>query len=174
MFYHVNADPAYWGFGLLSLPFDISLTEGFPVFQAVIDYSGAGYHAGMGWVQIVTVTGPGGRVRSSVDVAPIFRDIDYPFAEFGHLPTLFDAPGPNPPRSDETWVAESFLTVVPDVARSRRVRAVLGFRWGYDLKEMCAAPRPVELTSEADWQRCRAVLQDRYPNWEFDPGLHAE
>jgi hypothetical protein len=166
--YLTNTDPAAWGFNLLALPFDISLAAGFPVCWATIDYAGVGYHAVMGWIQVVTVTDSSGRTRSSVDVSPIFWQTDSPFADFGHLPTLFDAPGPNLPRANETWVAESFLTIVPDVARSRRVRAVLGFRWGYDLREMRATPRSLELTSAADWRRCVAVLRERYPNWEFD------
>lgn len=43
------------------------------------------------------------------------------------LETLFDAPGPKLPRSDETWLAESFLAACPDVARSKRVQGVAGF-----------------------------------------------
>lgn len=134
VFYGANTDPAHWGFNLLALPFDIALVEGFPVCEAVIDYAGAGYRAAMGWIQVVTHTDLTGRAWASVDVAPMPWQSDNPLANFGYLSAMFDAPGPNPPRRDETWGAETFLAIVPDVARSRRVQAVLGFRWGYDLK----------------------------------------
>jgi hypothetical protein len=173
VFYETNHDPARWGFQHLDLPFDIALAGGFPVCRAVVDYAGDGYHAVMGWIQVVTVTNAGG-ARASVDVFPMHRESDTPFAEFGERPTLFDAPGPNPPRGDETWVAESFLAVVPDVARSRRVRAVLGFRWGYELRGMRATPLPVEVAGEAGWRRCLDTLRRDYPTWAFAPHFHAE
>jgi hypothetical protein len=173
VFYGVNRHPARWGFQHLGLPFDIALTGGFPVCRAVVDYAGEGYHAVMGWIQVVTVTDATG-VRASVDDFPMHRGLETPFAEFGERPTLFDAPGPNPPRSDETWMAESFLAVVPDVARSRRVQAVLGFRWGYELTAMRATPLPVEAASETDWQRCLDALRRDYPAWVLAPHFHAE
>lgn len=172
--YGVNSDPERWGFHLLDLPFDISRVEGFPIFQATIDYGGSGYHGYMGWIQVVTVTETSGESWASVDVAPMLWESDSPFAAFGYLPGMFDAPGPNPPRSDETWVAETFLAVVPDIARTRRVRAVCGLRWGYDLQRASATPRPLETASEADWGRCVGVLREAYPSWEFAAGFAAD
>lgn len=174
VFYGVNTDPPRWGFRLFELPFDTSLVEGFPVCQAEIAYPGEGYYAFMGWIQVVTVTESTGRVWASVDVAPMLAQTDSPFADFGYRPTMFDAPGPNPPRSDESWVAETFLAIVPDVARSRRVRAVLGFRWGYSLKDMRACPLAIEVAGESDWQRCLGTLRDQYPAWEFDLRFQAK
>jgi len=173
VFYEPNTDPSHWGFPFLELPFDIALARGFPVCRAVVDYGGEGYTAVMGWVQVVTVTDTRG-VRASVDVAPMHWQADTPFAEYGYLPTLFDAPGPNPPRSDETWVAESFLCVVPDVARSRRVRAVTGFRWGYALEAMRPTPVAVEPAGETDWHRCLEPLRQRYLAWTFELGFHTD
>lgn len=174
VFYGVNRDPDRWGYGRLGLPFPIERAIGFPVRRAEIAYAGEGYRAVLGWLQVITVTDRDGERRSSVDVAPIHRESDTPFAKYGYLPTLFDAPGPNPPRSDETWVAESWLASVPDVARSRRVRAVLGFRWGYVLTEGRAALLDLQVADANDWRRCRDVLGARYPGWQFAEPLGGE
>lgn len=169
--YGVNRDVRNLGFHLVGIPFDPSLTHGFPVFQANTAYNGPGYHALMGWLQVVTVdaTAPDRFAGASVDVPPIFWDADTPWAVFGHAPTLFDAPGPNPPRTDERWIAETFLAFCPDVIRTRRVRALLGIRWGYDLVSMRATPLPLEVITEADWRRCAVTLAEEYPTWEFAP-----
>lgn len=169
VFYEANTDPARWGFPLLALPFDVMFAAGFPVCQAVIEYAGEGYHAVMGWLQVVCVTDHAGHTDVSVDIAPVHAQSDTPFIAYGSLPTLFDAPGPNPPRSDETWLAESFLAIMPDVARSRRVQALLGFRWGYELTAMRPTLLPLQVASEDEWQRCASILRERYPGWDFAP-----
>ena len=38
----------------LPLPFDLTLTEGYPACYARVGYDGQGYRAYMGWIQIVT------------------------------------------------------------------------------------------------------------------------
>lgn len=167
VFYTVNSNPARLGFELLELPFPLSRIEGFPVCRAEVLYAGEGYNRLMGWIQVITVTEANGSQWASVDVAPIFWEDDSPFAAFGYLPTLFDAPGPNPPRSDETWVAETFLVIVPDIAKTRRVTPVLGFRWGYELRSSRPQPLPATAVGEAEWQRCLDALTSRYLSWDF-------
>lgn len=171
--YWENQDPTAIGFDRLNLPFDISITRGFPVFQASVSYSGSGYNATLGWIQVVTVDAiaPEAGHHASVDVAPIFRGTDSPFAAFGQTPTTFDAPGPNPPRTDEHWVAETFLVACPDVARTRVIQPILGIRWGYQLTAMEATPLGLEIATADDWERCAGVLRSEYPSWIFDPSF---
>jgi hypothetical protein len=137
----VNRDAARWGFDRLALGFDLALTHGFPVCKAQIEFEGEGYNAAMGWIQVVTIDNrANGRTWSTVDTYPMFRTIDDPFATLGHRPVLFDAPGPNPPRADERWTAESFLAVYDDLVRTRRVSTVCGFSWGCDLEGGTPSP----------------------------------
>jgi hypothetical protein len=170
--YGVNEDPDAWGFDLFDLPFDRALVRGFPLMLATITFAGSGYRALMGWIQVATVeerTPP--RTWSSVDVYPMHWETDTPFVTFGHAPALFDAPGPNPPRANERWTAETFLAICPDGARSRIVAPVLGFRWGYELDQMRATPFPPVSSSEEEWRRCLVTLEEGYPSWEFRPAF---
>lgn len=173
--YGVNTDPEYWGFGLFDVPFDLALIHGFPVVHATIDFPAPGYRALMGWIQVVTVEewSPV-ETWASVDVYPIHWQADTPFAEFGYLPEFFDAPGPNPPRANERWTAETFLAVCAGGARRRVVAPVLGFCWGYELTEMRATPFAPFPASEHDWQRCLATLRESYPAWEFGASFIVE
>jgi hypothetical protein len=172
VFYDTNRDAAHWGFELLNLPFASALTEGFPVCRAEVGYAGPGYRATMGWIQIVTVRDAAtGRESSSLDLLPIMEEAASPFATFGHAPTLFDAPGPNPPRQNEMWTAESYLAICPDVARTRKVAALLGFRWGYELRAMRATPFAVAPCAGRDWDRHLPLLRGDYPAWAFAPGF---
>ena len=166
----INEDPGAWGFERFDLPFDAGLVRGFPLIFAAVDYPGRGYEALMGWIQVVTVTERDPpRSWATTDVYPVHWGVDTPFVTFGHAPRLFDAPGPNPPRTDERWSAATFLAVCPDGARSRTVVPVVGFRWGYDLAAMHATPIPPSPAGEADWRRCRETLEREYPNWQFAP-----
>lgn len=170
--YGRNDDPEYWGFALFDLPFELEFVRGFPLMQATISYDGPGYLALMGWIQVVTVeerTPP--ETWASVDVYPLHWDTDTPFVTFGHTPAVFDAPGPNPPRANERWSAETFLAITPDGARSRTVVPVLGFLWGYELEQMRATPFPPDVACEADWQRCLPTLTETYPSWGFRPNF---
>jgi len=57
--YGVDRDPAFWGFdtpGLLYQPLDLELAKGFPVCEARIAYEGPGYHALMGWIQLISAS----------------------------------------------------------------------------------------------------------------------
>ncbi len=168
IYYGVNHHPLAWRLDLLDLPFDLSLIEGFPVCQATLTYPGAGYQAVMGWIQLITVQETKtGKVWVSNDQWPNQQGSSIPFLSFGYLPTLFDAPGPNPPRTDEIWLAETFLVSCPDVGRSPTIRPVLGFRWGYTLVEMKPVLLPVEPLASSRWQAHLSFLREHYPSWEF-------
>ena len=168
--YGTNHDAKRWGFDLLGLPFDLKSLEGFPVFEASVDYPTPGYRSFMGWVQLVTVTDTKtGIAETTVDQLPIFRDLEVPFMGLGAPATAFDAPGPNPPRTDETWTAWTFLTICPDVGRTKRLAPVMAVRWGHVLVEGKPTAVPVEAVSLDQWDRLAPVLRARFPSWQFLP-----
>ena len=168
VFYGVNEDPEYWGFGLLNLPFPLESIRGFPVCDARVEFSGPGYYGFMGWIQLVTIRDANtNEVSVSIDQMPNQHGLELPFAEFGYLPTMFDAPGPNPPRSDETWLAETFLVACPDVARTRTVEVVTGFSWGYELEAMKATSLPAQGLELAAWNKHLPYLKQTFPSWTF-------
>jgi hypothetical protein len=169
--YEVNRDPRQLGFDLLDVPFDLALAAGYPVIRAAISYGGSGYRAMAGWIQLVTNRDPAtGAQETSIDQFPIHGDVDTPFAEFGYAPALFDAPA-NPDHVTEDWIADTFLAVCPDIARSRRVAALLGFRWGYALRERRPTPLPLAASTAAAWDAHLPLLRQHYPTWEFLPGF---
>lgn len=169
VFYEVNRDAGAYGFDLLGLPFPVEHAHGFPVCRATIDYGGPGYRAAMGWIQVVTVRDhAAAAVTRSPDLPPIHDGLESPFLTFGFAPTFFDAPGPNPPRADETWIADTFLAACPDVARTRRVAPVLGFRWGYELSAGRPEPHPLEETGAQAWEDLLPTLRNGFPSWRFE------
>ncbi len=138
---------------------------------ATVDYAGRGYDGLMGWIQVVSVEERDPlSAWAATDLYPMHRGSGTPFVTFGHVPSMFDAPGPNPPRSNERWIAETFLAVCPNGARSRSVAPIAGFRWGYELTSMGATPSPPDPTNEADWLRCRTTLVREFPTWTFAAG----
>lgn len=170
VYYEANTDPARTGFDALHLPFDLALTLGYPTLRATVEYAGTGYRAYMGWIQLITNRDPAtGACEVSVDLPPIAHGTDIPFAEFGPAPTFFDAPA-NPDHVTEDWIAETFLAVCPDIARTRRVAALLGFRWGYTLRERKPALLPLERLHAIAWDGSLGQLRAQYPTWEFLPG----
>lgn len=166
--YRANTDSSQWGFDWLHLPFDHKLTQGFPVFRASVEYKAAGYQAFMGWIQIVTVHDfDTGNVNISIDQAPIFWGADSPFCDFGYKPTLFDAPGPNPPRSNESWTAHSFLVYCSDVARTRKVHFLIALQWGYVLEHGKVRISDLLIGSKEDWDSHVSFIINKYPNRSF-------
>ena len=171
VYYAANDAPAAWGFDLLNLPFPLDLARGYPVCQAEIEYGGAGYRSFMGWIQLITNRDPAiGATETWMDLAPVFQGLDSPFADFGPAPTFFDAPA-NPDHETEDWIADTFLAVCPDIARTPRVSALLGFRWGYQLRARIATPLPVEALPAAAWDAHLPLLSREYPRWMFASGF---
>jgi len=126
----------------------------------------------MGWIQVVTVKETGSdTIWAEPDLLPMCWGLDNPFFAFGHAPTFFDAPGPNPPRIDETWTVDTFLAVCPDIGRNREVAALLGFRWGYALKAARPTPLPLTQGDSHYWDSACGFLRERFASWEFKPGF---
>lgn len=165
--YGVTADPEALGLPAAALGYDRERFVGFPVVRASIDFEVDTYFACFGWIQLVTTTSEvTGESATAIDLPPFARGLDNPMAEFGHLPTLFDAPA-NPDHANGDWVAESFLVAFPDIARTRRLTALTGFRWGYRLNEGRPTPLPIEPVGPERWEAHRTTLTAQHPSWEF-------
>lgn len=171
VFYETNDAPERLGFNLLRFPFPLEEARGYPVCRAEIQYGGPGYHAFMGWIQLITNRDPAsGDAVTSMDLVPIFQGLDSPFGAFGVAPTFFDAPA-NPDHETEDWIAETFLAICPDIGRTPRVAALLGFRWGYQLRNRQPTPLPVEALDASAWDAHLPLLHTEYPRWTFDAGF---
>lgn len=181
VYYGVNDDPVKVGFDALpGIRFNIDLCHGYPIIHARIeDYEGSGYRMFCGWIQIVTSVYVDARdsqnARSetfvSADVAPAFDANDMPFATYGYLPQLFDAPCCN--LGDHTalrWTADTFLTTVNVRSRDEEISWLSGFRWGYvenDIPGEKPIPLPLEITDEQVWNHHVTYLRKQYSQWSF-------
>jgi hypothetical protein len=165
--YGITDDPAGAGFGLIATGFEQERFRGFPAVLATVSFSRHGYLAMFGWVQVITRTDTAtGHADTAVDLPPILADLDCPLYTFGYRPEFLGAPV-NPAHPDGRWRAETFLVAVPDLVRSRRLVAVTGFRWGYDLVAGRPAPLPAEPIGPERWEQHWPRLRAKYPTWTF-------
>ena len=180
--YGVTADPVAVGFGAIpKLGFDPTLCQGYPTMRAVIEaYGGSGYRTLCGWIQVVTGkyyragskdTEPA-ETEVSVDKLPAMTDVDIPFAAFGNLPGLFDAPCRNLNGYERLrWTADSFLTTVPMRSRQEDVQRLAAFRWGYVEHDPSAhrpvAPLPLTVTDAGAWNDLLPYLRKTFTEWRF-------
>ncbi|MEJ5310442.1 MAG: hypothetical protein WHX52_11765 [Anaerolineae bacterium] len=181
VYYGVNDDPAKVGFDALpGLNFDIALSRGYPVIHARIEqYAGSGYRMLCGWIQIITSVYRDSHDDQiaqthtfvSTDVAPAFSELDMPFANFGYLPQLFDAPCYNlGPYAALTWTADTFLTTIPLRSKNEPIERLLGFRWGYtenNLPDQTPVLLPLEVTAADVWNNHLPHLRMEYSGWKF-------
>jgi hypothetical protein len=76
--------------------------KGFPYSSASVSDAARGYAAAMGWIQLVRSTdGASGGASFEMDPLEPLGPVSHPFAFFGFLPTLFDAPPRDTPSA--TW-----------------------------------------------------------------------
>jgi hypothetical protein len=146
-----------------------SSARGFPVCTATVTYDACGYLATLGWIQLVRSTdGEGGGTEFDIDSYEPLGRTAHPFCWFGLTPTLFDAPSrPSVPDTLE-WSANSFLGFI---GAQRQARAILGFGWGFAVREREIVITPVEPLSAADWDSRLPVLRREHPLWDFDSGF---
>lgn len=180
--YGVTEDPVAAGFDIVpDLGFDTALCRGYPTIHAVIEqYRGSGYRTLCGWIQVVTGrryhtldddAGPAD-LSTDVDRLPAMADLDLPFAGFGILPELFDAPCRNLGGHQRLhWTADSFLTTVPMRSRSEEIRRLAGFRWGYTEYAPSArrpvSPLPLAVTGPDAWNDLLPFLRHACGRWRF-------
>jgi hypothetical protein len=182
VYYGLNDDAVKAGFDAIpGLPFDLALCHGYPAIEARIEsYAGSGYRTFCGWIQIVTrecLTSAEqawtDAVRScSVDIAPALSEAGLPFALYGTLPSLFDAPCRN--LGDHValrWTADTFLTTVPARSRAEAICRLLGFRWGYceyaPSLGKAVTLLPLQVTGEQAWNGHLAFLRQQFAAWTF-------
>lgn len=163
-----NAGAKFSGFDALGAMSDWDL-KGFPVMTASVAFSGKGYRAIFGWMQIVHLDFPeDGRRKTVVDVIPSHIGLGVPFSSFGRLPSLFDAPA-RQPRSPGIFTAEAFLCKPPLLARAGSIEFVGGFRWGYTIDGVSGEAKilPVKRIGASAWEKRRGLIGKEYPKWTF-------
>jgi hypothetical protein len=140
--------------------------RGFPACTATVSYRGGGYLAMMGWVQLVRSTDA---ETSDFEMDPyfLFPDIDSPYAFYGYQPTLFDSPG-RAHRAEMNWVAHSFLAATPLYYKARIVRRLVGFSWGFSIRDGQIELIPAAPLALSAWGAHHAYLHATFPNWQFE------
>jgi hypothetical protein len=152
-----------WGFALLALAFPPEAIDGFPVCSATVSYEGVGYHAMMGWIQIIHCRGT--QTYDIVDQPPQLTESQMPYCYWGPSPSFFDAPGNS--AQGLIWTADAFLVLTPDALITRVIQPICGFHWGWSTETEKPAIFPIEPISTDAWERARSVLEPRYPGWTF-------
>jgi hypothetical protein len=159
-----NDDPGLVGSAAESL--------GFPMCDATVDYPARGYAALLGWVQLVrSDDNISHGAEFEIDPLAFLGDVPHPFCWIGIDPHLFDAPSRSA-KHDLDWTARSFLCV-PDGSDDEglEVHALLGFSWGFSIRDEEIRLVPPALLSAADWNEHVAGLTLRYPAWRFVRGF---
>ena len=150
-------------------------SSGFPMCHATVDYPAQGYDAVLGWVQLVRSDDNTSQGRAfEIDPLEFLGDVPHPFCWIGLSPQLFDAPSRSP-RRDLDWAAHSFLCV-PDGSTDAglEVHALLGFAWGFHVRNEEIDLAPPTLLGPADWDHHVDVLAPRYPSWRFSSGFRQD
>ena len=93
----------------------------------------------------------------------------HPFCFFGFAPVLFDAPA-RPSREDLDWSAETFLGFVPMEVDRREARAILGFSWGFSIREAAISLTPPSRLAPHEWDKHHPLLRREHPAWAFATG----
>jgi hypothetical protein len=136
---------------------------------ACVKPTGRGYKAMCGWIQLVCSTdNSSSGVDFELDPFGPFTDTGSPYAFYGLAPTLFDASARDT-RGDLDWTAHAWLARTE--IGSRVVEPVVGFSWGFTIREREPFPSPVGELARTDWARHVPLLQRRHPGWAIAVGL---
>jgi hypothetical protein len=146
--------------------------RGFPCCRATVSHPARGYAAAMGWIQLVRSTDGASRGAAfEMDPFEPLGPVGHPFAFFGFLPTLFDAPWRDPV-VDMDWLAHTFLCRLTDSYEGRGIAPLAGFAWGFSIRTGEIAPiTPEGLPLEA-WDSHRSLLASEHPDWSFARGAY--
>ena len=141
-----------------------------PRCTATVMYAGLGYHAMLGWVQLVRSDDSESRGEAfEMDPFGLFEDADSPYCFYGHAPTLFDGPARDH-RDDLTWLAHAFLAATPlRGGQMRRVVPLLGFSWGFEFVAGAVQIAEPQVLEASAWESHRTTLESVYPSWGFEP-----
>jgi len=142
---------------------------GLPVCTARVKPTGRGYRAMCGWIQLIRSTdNSSGGVEFELDPFGPFTDTGSPYAFYGLAPTLFDAPGRDA-RDDLDWTAHAWLARTE--LDSRVIEPVVGFSWGFSIRERKPLPSPVGELARTDWAQHVPLLQRQHPGWVIAAGV---
>ena len=156
-----NDDPASVGSSEGSL--------GLPMCTARVRPTSRGYRAMCGWIQLVRSTdNSSGGSEFEMDPFGPFTDTGSPYAFYGLAPTLFDAPGRDT-RDDLDWTAHAWLARTE--LDSRFVEPVVGFSWGFSIRDRAPLILPVGELAKTDWAQHMTLLQQQHPGWAFGHGV---
>jgi hypothetical protein len=158
----VNDDPAAFGCA--------EFARGFPYCRATLSPPAVGYGDALGWIQLVSWTG----ITEGFQIDPFapLGAASHPFAFFGFAPTLFDAPHDDG-RLDSDFIAHSFLCGLGGelLALRKEARAVLGFSWGFSIRDRRIENFGPAALGPGDWDRHRDYLRENHEGWSFAPGF---
>jgi hypothetical protein len=144
--------------------------RGFPYFRATVTPPARGYADALGWVQLVNwdLLAEGFRIDPFVPLG----EVSHPFGFFGFAPTMFDAPHDDG-RRDSEFVAHSFLCGLGGELLDfrREARAVLGFSWGFSMRDQKIEIFGAAALDPADWDRHHPYLREAHPGWSFASGF---
>jgi hypothetical protein len=147
--------------------------RGFPYCTATVSHPARGYAAAFGWIQLVCSTdGVSGGDEFELDPYEPLGALPHPFAFFGFLPTLFDAPSRDPV-IDMDWLAHSFLCRLTGVGATRQITALAGFAWGFSARGGRITPTGPEALAREAWDSHRQLLASEYPEWSFSGSADA-
>ncbi|HEX3240795.1 MAG TPA: hypothetical protein VHR18_11765 [Solirubrobacterales bacterium] len=156
----VNVDPAANG-----CP---ECARGFPVLEATIAPQSLGYQHLLGWIQLVQEPENGGGFH--LDTLEMLGQVSHPFGFFGFAPTAFDAPHRDT-FPDMDWICHSFLAGIAGIHLPFEARAILGFSWGYGIRDGEISTVGLSRLEAGAWDAHLPFLRDKCPDWAFAPGF---
>jgi hypothetical protein len=131
----------------------------------------AGYAEALGWIQLIDWIHVGEGFR--IDPFAPLGEISHPFGFFGFAPTLFDAPHTDDELDDDSHlVAHSFLCGLGGelLEFRKEARAVLGFSWGFSVRDGEFEIFGPAALGAAEWDRHHDYLREAHPGWSFARG----
>jgi hypothetical protein len=158
-------DPQLNGQDLLGLYEDPNTVKGYPILHATISSPNSRTYASLyGWVQLTSDNaGPW-----EIDLYPMFKDLNSPFAIWGAEPTMVDAPSRWAGTKTFDWRARSFLCYSPDACMTKRVIPLLAFEWGFWLEEYKPLVKELKRLDVEIWDEHLGVLRGGFLDWRFE------
>lgn len=162
----VDHKPEDYGLDLIFPTIPPDTFSGFPVAEGTVLTTKRGYASMYGWTQLWKQNDDIGDWR--FDWPPVQTDLNWPFVWFGPQPQLFDGPT-REGVADLDWTARSFLTYIEDSLMTRSVRCVVGFEWGFWIRNGTVVIKPLKLLeTNMDWDMHVAYLSKTFPGWQFN------
>jgi len=103
-----------------------------------------------------------------IDPLAFLGNLPHPYCWLGLAPTMFDVPSRSP-RGDLTWRAHSFLCVPDDVGNGLEAQAMLGFAWGFQIKDQQVTLESPRRLDGSAWNQHVGALSRDFPAWRFPP-----